>query len=294
MYTGPPAGTPGPAPSVVLAGSTPLDQVDDGFRQAIPAALDRAWGLLNVSPMYDLLPMLVGLKSRGRWATITAEAGARGGPRMENAVHTVDLKTQGSPITKDQLRDLIDRMATMNPDQRADMLRFIGKYVVITVEGIDLDISYAAGASSDSAAAEVKETIKEARFFINEYAATLKDPAVKTGADVENAVQISLGKQGMTTAVAGSTSSSGAITIVRQPMTKVQPILTRNTEIHEAVHQHHIQQLQKAFGRSTPAFSQAYHDAKDWVADEINARQAEIRFLTKVLAALKQLEKMVK
>ena len=38
----------------------------------------------------------------------------------------------------------------MYPDQRADMLRFIGKYVVITVDGIDLDFSYVAGATSVS------------------------------------------------------------------------------------------------------------------------------------------------
>jgi len=69
---------------------------------------------------------------------------------MLNAVHTVDLKTKGSPITKQELRELIDRMAYMYPDQRADMLRFIGKYVVITVDGIDLDFSYVAGATSVS------------------------------------------------------------------------------------------------------------------------------------------------
>lgn len=36
------------------------------------------------------------------------------------------------------------------------------------------------------------------------------------------------------------------------------------------------------------------HDAGDWVRDEINARKAEIVFLTKVVAALKTLETMVK
>jgi hypothetical protein len=281
-------------PPAVLAGATPLDRADDGFKQATPGALDQAWGIMNSRAMFDLLPLLVGMKARGHWAAISAGAAGRGGPRMENAVHTVNLKTKGSPVTKQDLRDLIDRMATMNPDQRADMLRFLGKLVVITIDGIDLDISYVAGATTESAAVPVKEAIAEARFFINEYAATLRNKKVKSGADVEKAVEASLAKQGMGIVVAGSTSSTGAISIAPQPMTKAQPILIRTTEIHEGVHQHHVAQLQKTFGKKTAAFDKAFNDAKDWVSDEINARRAEIKFLGKVLGALKQLERMVK
>jgi hypothetical protein len=296
VYTGPPPGAPPPAgpPAVVLAGSTPLDQADDGFKQGIPETLEKAWGIMNSRAMFDLLPLLSGMKSRGWWSKISAEAGPRGGPRMENAVFTVDLKTKGSPITKDDLRALIDRMANMYSDQRQDMLRFIGKLVVINVEGLDLDISYVAGATSESAAVAVKAMIADARFFIKEYAATLADKKVKTGGDVEAAVQASLAKQGLTATVAGTTDASGAITIAPQPVTKAQPIEIRSTEIHEGVHAHHVKWLEKKFGKKTPAFDKAFNDAKDWVADEINARRAEIRFLGKVLWALKQLEKMVK
>ncbi|HEY5114445.1 MAG TPA: hypothetical protein VIJ00_02865, partial [Nakamurella sp.] len=298
-YTAPPPGSPPPAgpaaaPAVTLNGATPLEQAADGFTQATPAALDQAWGLLNSRAMFDLLPMLAGLKTKGFWSVITADATPRGGPRMANAVHTVDLKTKGSPITKDELRELIDRMADMFPDQRADMLRFIGKYVVLTVDGIDLDFSYVAGATSASCVKEVQDEIGQAKFFIKEYAAAGKKKGVKTGAQVEEAVKDSLAKQGFGVAVAGSTSSTGAITITATPMTKAQPILTRNTEIHESVHSHHVAALQKTFGRGTPGFKAAFNDAQDWVRDEINARKAEIKFLTKVVAALKKLEKMIK
>ena len=74
-------------------------------------------------------------------------------------------------------------------------------------------------------------------------------------------------------------------------MTKVQPILTRNTEIHESVHAHHVADLKKQYGKGYKA---VFNDAGDWVRDEINARKAEIVFLTKVVAALKTLETMVK
>lgn len=297
VYTAPTPGSGAPpaaaaAPSaVVLNGATPLERAADGFTRGTPDAVDAAWGLLFGHAMYDLLPLLAGLKAKGHWAAISAGAGPRGGPRLTNAVLAVDLKSKGSPITKDELRDLIDKMADMYPDQRADILKYIGKYVVITVDGIDLDFSYVAGTTSASCVKEVQDEIAEAKFFIKEYAAAGAQPGVKTGAQVERAVKDSLAKQGLGVSVAGTTSSSGAIKITATTMTKAQPILTRNTEIHESVHSHHVADLQKKYGAG---YKKVFNDAADWVRDEINARNAEIVFLTKVVAALKQLETMVK
>ena len=301
VYTAPTPGSPAPtpvpgpatAPAVVLIGATPLEKAADGFTQATPAALDQAWGILFGSAMYDLLPLMAGLKAKGFWGPITTDAAARGGTRLTNAVHAVDLKTKGSPITKDGLRVLIDLLGDMFPDQRADILRYIGKYVVITVDGIDLDFSYVAGDKSASCVKEVQDEIGEAKFFINEYAAAGALTGVKTGGQVEKAVEASLAKQGFGVSVAGTTSATGAITITATKMTKVQPIMTRNTEIHESVHAHHVADLQKQFGKGTAAYKAAFNDAQDWVKDEINARKAEIAFLTKVVAALKKLETMV-
>ena len=298
VYTAPPPGAappvapPGPA-TTLLNGATPLERAADGFTRATPDVINEAWGVLFGSGMGDLLPLLAGLKAKGLWGVVNAGGAPRGGPRMANAVLAVDLKTKGSPVTKDELRDLIDRLAGMFPDQRADILRYIGKYVVLTVDGIDLDFSYVAGATSASSVKVVEDEIAEAKFFIAEYAKAGKKKGVKTGAQVERAVKDSLAAQGMGTAVAGSTSSSGAITITAKPMTKAQPILIRNTEIHESVHSHHVAALQKKLGKGTPGFKAAFNDAADWVSDEINARRAEIDFLTKVLTALKQLEKMI-
>lgn len=286
---------PGPPPAAcVLNGPTLVDKVVDGFKQGTPDCLFEAWGLLNSRAMFDLLPALLALKNKGQWATITADAAFRGGPRMELAVHTVNLKTQGSPIKNDQLRDLIDRLATMWADQRADILRFIGKYVVITVEGIDLDFSFVSGATSASCVKEVQDTIAETKFMAKLYADCGKDKKHKTGDDVEACVTASAAKLGLTLEVAGSTSSSGVVTVKAVAVDKCQPIITRNTEIHESVHHHHTRQLEKKHGKGTPAFDAAWNEAQDWVRDELNARAAEIRFLTKVLAALKKLEKMLK
>lgn len=290
VYT-PPADASAP-PAFTLPGTTWLERAENGLKMATPDSVAQAWGILNSSPMYDLLPLLAGLKSRGQWGPVTSEAAFRGGPRMENAVHTVNLKTKGSAITKDELRDLIDRMATMNPDQRRDMLRFVGKNVVITVDGIDLDLSYVAGATTDSATVAVREEIAMQRLFISEYAAALNNPAVKTIADTDRAVIAAMGKQGVSTSRAGSTSSSGRITIVAQPMTKVQPILTRSTQIHEGVHNHRRGELKKRFGKDIAKYEAAWDDAKDYVPDEIKARNTEIAFLKKVLVALNQLEQM--
>jgi hypothetical protein len=298
VYTAPtPGSAPAPAPTgpapVTLAGATPLEQAADGFTRGTPDAVDAAWGVLFSRAMYDLLPLLEGLRAKGFWSVITVDAGPRGGSRLENAVHAVNLKTKLSPITPDELRALIDRLADMFPDQRADILRYLGKYVVIPVDGIDLDISYVAGATSASCAKEVQDTIDEANFFIKEYAAAGADKRNKTGAQIEAAVKASLARQGFGVTTAGTTSSTGVITITATTMSKAQPILTRNTEIHESVHAHHVADLQKTYGKGTPAFTAAFGEAQDWVRDEINARRAEIAFLTKVLAALKKLEKLV-
>lgn len=288
----PPVGSTQPA--VVLAGSTPQEQAADGFKQATPAALDQAWGLLFSRAMFDLLPMLEYLKGKGFWSVISADAGPRGGPLMVNAVFAVDLKTKGSPITKPELRDLIDRMAVMNPDQRKYVLQYVGKYVTLTVDGLDLDFSYVAGTTSASALKSVEEELVDTTMIMNLYLAAGADKSLTTKMEIDRRVVGEMGKQGMTATVAGTTSPSGVVTVTKTPMSKVQPIMKRNTEIHESVHQHHFADLQKKLGKDTPAYDAAVVDAKDYVPDEVNARRAERAFLTKVVAALKQLETMVK
>jgi hypothetical protein len=77
-------------------------------------------------------------------------------------------------------------------------------------------------------------------------------------------------------------------------MTRCQPILTRATEIHEGVHQATTLAMQKKYGAGTPIFQREWHEAKNWIADEVKAYGAEARFLGEVLAALKTVCKAVK
>jgi hypothetical protein len=77
------------------------------------------------------------------------------------------------------------------------------------------------------------------------------------------------------------------------PLDKAQPIIHHSDVIHENVHDHRRGELTAVHGRNTPGYKAAWNDAKDYVPDEIKARRAEIAFLTKVLAALKKLEKLL-
>ena len=89
-----------------------------------------------------------------------------------------------------------------------------------------------------------------------EYTKAGAKEAMKTGTDIENAVHASMAAQGVGLTTAGSTSSSGTVTITATTMTKSQPILTRGTEIHEAEHAAHTLALQKKYGGKTAAFQE--------------------------------------
>jgi len=268
-----------------VKGASPLEQADDAFAQGTPECLDKAWGILLGSAMYDQLPLLEGLKAKGKWARITADAAGRGGPRMVVATEMVDLKARGTPITKAELRTVVDKVATLPADQRSAIFKYLGKHVSITVQGIDIDLSYCQGATGASCEAEIRTELAWSKKMIAEYSACRK-PSNKNSTDVETCVHASLGAQGIGTAQAGGTSASGAVTVTASPITKCQPIVTRSTEIHEGVHQATTLTMQKKYGPGTPAFQTAWHDAKSWIDDEVNAYGAEVKFYGSVLGAL--------
>lgn len=138
-----PAPPPCNPPSVLrVPGSLP-----DSVAAAVAAnCLNEAWGILWGQAMYGLLPLLDALRTRPEFATIRSSAAAMGGPRVIVAIQAVDLHAKGS-ISGPELRDVIDKMSGLPPDQRSDILKYLGKYAVIKVGTFDVDFSYCKGAS---------------------------------------------------------------------------------------------------------------------------------------------------
>lgn len=281
------------APACPLSDPTSVSKsVINSLGKAGGPDIREAFCILNGRAMFDLLPTLLEIAVAGKLAPIESNAAANGGPRMAVAVHAAKLKQAGGKIAGADLDTIIDEMATVNPDQRSDILRFLGFSASITVDGLEITLAYTKGAGTDSCEKEVQDAIDWAKKMQSEYAACGAKKGLKTGNDVENCVQASLAKQGITTTVAGATSSSGSVTITATAMTKCQPILTRGTEIHESEHQAHTLALQKKFGAGTPAFNAAFDSAGDWWRDEVRAYGSEIPFYQKVLAAIAKLQKM--
>jgi hypothetical protein len=283
------AGAPPPcnAPGTLRVPGSPVDSV----AAAVAAnCLDEAYGILNAQAMFGLLPLLDALRTRPEYAAIRSSAAGMGGPRMLVAIKAVDLHAKGGPVTGPDLRDLIDQMGGLPPDQRRDILRFIGKYAVITVRGLDIDFSYCKGAGGAGCVGAVTAEMKWAAKMQGEYAACRGKPGVKVAADVEKCVDSSLAKQGITTSVAGQTSATGVVTVTPTAMSQCQPILDRGTELHEAVHQKTTFALQKKYGAGTAAFNKAFEAADKWITDDINAYGAEVPFYKEVLSAIATLE----
>ena len=274
-----------------VVGKAPLQAVIDALDSGAPTALDDAFFVLNGRAMPELLTVLSGLQTAGRFSVVKANAG-RGGPRMDVACKVVELRAAGTP-SHDDLRRVVDMVETFPPDQRTAIFRFLGANLVVDVRGVDVDVSYCKGATGAGCEKAIREAIAWARKMAAEYAACRGRKGIRTGDDVENCVDASLGKQGITTSQAGGTSSTGAVTVAAQPMTKCEPIMTRGTEIHEGVHQAHTLALRKKFGAGTPQFQAAWNNAADWISDEINAYGAEIPFYQEVLKAMKTVCKTV-
>jgi len=287
---------PAPAPA---AGPGCTFRVPGNVLESVVASINagtvpEAFCILNGRAMPELLNLLLAMKSRGVYAAYAGSGQAQGDPRMAAALHAVDLHTKGSPITGPELRGLIDRLGTLPADQRATILRFVGKLVTLRVRGLDLDFSYCRGASSAGCLAEVRDAIAEGLDFASVYTACGRDRRNRTGGQIESCVSAAFARRGVQLQVAGSTSASGQVTINAPAITQCQPIHVKATELHEAVHAVTVHQLERRFGRGTPAFNRAFDEASGWVADEVSARRAEVAFYREVLAALQRLERMIK
>jgi hypothetical protein len=251
-----------------------------------------AFDKLTPLAMYDLLPALLTILQAGKLGTVEANAGGMAGPRMLLAIKVVKLKQSAVKLTEPIIDGLVDDMEKFPPDQRSDVLRFLGLTASITVNGFEVTFAYTKGTTGPSCEQDLLDAIAWSKKMQAEYTAAGAKKGMKTGTDIENAVNGSLAAQGIGVSVAGSTSSSGSVTITATTMTKSQPILTRGTEIHEAEHAAHTLALQKKFGGKTAAFKKVWNSADDWWRDEVRAYGSEIPFYEKVIAAIKKLEKL--
>lgn len=282
----PPAG-----PACLPPGSRRAGNDADSVDQALQAGcLDEAFPILWGHAMYGLLTLLDALRSRSTYALIRANAAGRGGPRLLTAIHAVDLRAAG-PINGPTLRGLVDEMSTLPPDQRGDILRFLGMSTSVTVQGLVLDFSYVAGAAGKRSC---KDAVSEAaKFDLKmkvEYEACRGKPGIKNSDDVEACVNGSLAKQGVSTSVGGTTSQSGTVVVNVGAMTQCQPIRVRHHEIHEGVHASTQKKLEKKHGAGTAAMDAAWTEPNGWIDDEKRAYQAGYEFYKEVIAALTLLE----
>ena len=280
------------APSRAVIARSPATDAIAALDNPAGADLKGAFDKLTPLPMFELLPNLLSMLQAGKLGPIEANASGMAGPRMVLAIKVVKLKQSAVKLTESIIDGLIDDMEQLPPDQRTDLFRFLGLTASIMVDGFEVTFAYTKGAAGPSCEKELLDTIAWAKKMQAEYTAAGAKPGMKTGSDIEAAVQASLTAQGITTTVAGTTSSSGTVTIAATTMTKAQPILTRGTEIHEAEHAAHTLALQKKFGGKTPAFQKAFDSAADWWTDEVRAYGTEIPFYQKVIAAIKKLEKL--
>jgi hypothetical protein len=130
------------------------------------------------------------------------------------------------------------------------------------------------------------EEIGSSKIMQNEYRKAGQDPANATGSDIEAAVAKSLAAQGYTTEVQGTTDADGNIKVEPKadPCAKVREAATM---AHEKVHQATQKALEKKFGVKTPEFSKAWNDGKNWAQDEVNAYDADQKFMRKFKAECK-------
>lgn len=153
---------------------------------------------------------------------------------------------------------------------------------------------------------QVRDGITSANMVGAAYAAC-DVPVNRTNVDVEACVHTALPG----TSVAGSTSSSGAMTLPPPSGDPCQQIDDRTTFVHETMHARHtdaiarargsaffrewrrlagdpnrLNTLRAAFPAEVAAFEATWNDGHDWALDEVNSYRWERRFLEDVRAAL--------
>jgi hypothetical protein len=147
---------------------------------------------------------------------------------------------------------------------------------------LDIDASFC-GCKPD-----LEKAIKRNELFIGEYTACGADATVTSGPDVETCIQARAKARGEKLVALGTTSASGAISIGGTFTGPCGPLRRRLTQAHEQIHSVHTGELRQQHGAGTSAFTKAFTDKADWVADEIKSRNTSTSMAAWALKVLER------
>jgi hypothetical protein len=271
-----------------VAGSEVLS-LDASLKADCPREV--SW-FLNRHAMFNLLPLLQGMYPLGTFQLLRAKAVRIGGPRLETAIAVVDVKMRGTPITGSDVRGLIDRMGTLPADQRRDMLRYLGKLVVIDVQGFPVDFSYCASSTGKSCVADLKDRIQFTREAIQEYAACIGDKTLRDGDQCKARIIANQKAKGWDVEISAGTTSSGHTSGKPPDLSHCGPIFDYSKNvIHEPHHVKTAERMVPKYGpKGSATHEAAWNDRDNWAKNEVEAHSLELPFLTGVLKAIATLE----
>jgi Domain of unknown function (DUF4157) len=193
------------------------------------------------------------------------------------ASHGVAQDGQLGPVTVMLLVEELQAESTLVPGLGAEADTLKGQFAKGTF--LDIDTSFCGCKPS------LQDEIKSADGMIAHYTACGADPANKSGGDIEACVNKRAG--GVT--LLGSTSSTGAITMTSARKGPCAVLMSRIDVAHEQIHSVHTSELKQQHGAGTAAFTKAFNDPADWVADEINSRNTDKSLATWALSVLERI-----
>jgi hypothetical protein len=193
------------------------------------------------------------------------------------ASHGVAQDGQLGPVTVTPLVEELQAESTLVSSLGADADTLKSQFTKGTF--LDIDTSFCGCKPA------LQGEIKSADDMIAHYTACGGDAANKTGSDIEACVKKRAG--GLT--LLGSTSSTGAITMTGARKGPCAVLMSRIDVAHEQIHSVHTGELKQQHGAGSTAFSKAFNDAGDWVADEVNSRNTDKSLATWALSVLERI-----
>jgi hypothetical protein len=193
------------------------------------------------------------------------------------ASHGVAQDGQLGPVTVMLLVEELQAESSLVPALGAEADTLKGQFAKGTF--LDIDTSFCGCKPA------LQDEIKSADDMIANYTACGADAANKSGRDIEDCVSKRVG--GVT--LLGSTSSTGAITMTGARKGPCATLMSRIDVAHEQIHSVHTGELKQQHGAGSAAFTKAFNDPADWVADEINSRNTDKSLANWALSVLQRI-----